>query len=311
MKLKHLFLLLATVFSWAQETAVLPEASAEISVKEGGSWNGRVYEGGTFVNKKKMTVPDAHTDHSFYIRYEGPGWESEKVGYRLYLDWRNAIDVFGKRKQGLALRNVGQDGFDSYHAYADWGQDILKVGPSLGIGGYARYADGKTQKFEEVGETEVCIRNTPKKSTIHIEYEDWKVRDILLNLDAKISIKPGDRFSKITLKTNKTTNDLCTGIVKHDEIPLLQGSGKEWAYIATHGPQVIESETELLGMGIVYRKTDAVLVPEDKENHLLLFSEGKKHEYWIVAAWSEEMQPIKDQSAFTTLLEHKIKELEK
>jgi hypothetical protein len=70
---------------------------AEISVKTGGHFENRKYIGGDFENVNYLRVPDEHTDHSYYIRYEGPGWESDLVGYRFYLDWRNATDVFGKK----------------------------------------------------------------------------------------------------------------------------------------------------------------------------------------------------------------------
>ncbi|MBN2772919.1 MAG: DUF4861 family protein, partial [Prolixibacteraceae bacterium] len=62
---------------------------AEISIKEGGKWvwvtkdNGNEqweYQGGTWKNVTELEVPEQHTDHSFDIRYEGPGWESDKIG---------------------------------------------------------------------------------------------------------------------------------------------------------------------------------------------------------------------------------------
>ena len=104
---------------------------AELSRKTGGSWEGREYMDGEFENVDSLDVPKEHTDHSWYIRYEGPGWENKQVGYRLYLDWRNAIDIFGKKVDTMVLSKVGQDGFDSYHENADWGQDILKAGKSM------------------------------------------------------------------------------------------------------------------------------------------------------------------------------------
>jgi len=70
---------------------------AEISIKVGGEFVNRKYEGGAFQNIQFLRVPPEHTDHSNFIRYEGPGWESDIVGYRFYLDWRNAIDIFGKK----------------------------------------------------------------------------------------------------------------------------------------------------------------------------------------------------------------------
>ncbi len=55
---------------------------AEISIKEGGKWieEERRYEGGKFKNISKLELPAIHTDHSFYIRYEGPGWENSQIG---------------------------------------------------------------------------------------------------------------------------------------------------------------------------------------------------------------------------------------
>ena len=87
------------------------------------------YVGGTFRTSSELTPPPEHTDHSNFIRYEGPGIESDKVAYRIYLDWRNGFDIFGKKTPdaGAAAR-VGLDGFESYHHMADWGMDILKVG---------------------------------------------------------------------------------------------------------------------------------------------------------------------------------------
>ena len=81
---------------------------------------------GTFKNVTELKVPAEHTDHSWYIRYEGPGWESNKVGYRLYLDWRNCIDIFGKVTDSIILPKVGQDGFDSYHEKSRLGTRYFK-----------------------------------------------------------------------------------------------------------------------------------------------------------------------------------------
>ncbi|NQU86615.1 MAG: DUF4861 family protein [Mariniphaga sp.] len=130
---------------------------AEISVKEGGVWvwvtksNGNEqfeYQGGTWKNVTEFEVPEQHTDHSFDIRYEGPGWESDKIGYRFYLDWRNAVDIFGKKVDTMVLQNVGLDGFDSYHEMSDWGVDVLKVGNSLGLGSIGHWENNKALRVE-------------------------------------------------------------------------------------------------------------------------------------------------------------------
>ena len=82
----------------AASAATFPKRTqAELSQKFDGKFENRKYVGGEFRNVNSARVPVEHTDHSLFFRYEGPGWESDKVGYRFYLDWRNAIDIFGKK----------------------------------------------------------------------------------------------------------------------------------------------------------------------------------------------------------------------
>ncbi len=115
--------------------------AAEISQKTGGEWQGKVYKGGTFENVQHLTPPPQYTDHSEFIRYEGPGIESDRVAYRIYLDWRNGFDIFGNITASPMLHQVGLDGYSSYHNMQPWGLDLLKVGKSLGAGGFG-YWDG-------------------------------------------------------------------------------------------------------------------------------------------------------------------------
>ena len=75
-----------------------------------------------------MRVPDNFTDHAYYIKYEGPGWESDKVAFRFYLDWRNGIDVFGKKTPGIVLPFVGMEDYEKYHALGRLGNGQYESG---------------------------------------------------------------------------------------------------------------------------------------------------------------------------------------
>src|SRR5690606_20502368 len=68
-----------TVDSSEQRTEFKKQTQAEISHKVGGEWQDKVYVGGTFKNVDELTPPPQYTDHSEFIRYEGPGIESDKV----------------------------------------------------------------------------------------------------------------------------------------------------------------------------------------------------------------------------------------
>jgi len=57
---------------------------------------------------QSLTTPPGYKQGDKLVAYEGPGWESDRVAYRLYLDGRNAIDIFGKRSPDLVLSKVGR-----------------------------------------------------------------------------------------------------------------------------------------------------------------------------------------------------------
>ncbi len=112
-------LFITLVFGGCQNQDV-KKTQAFLGLKEGGKWvwvtkdSGKQqyeYQGGEFKPVTELKVDEKHTDHSFDIQFEGPGWESDKIAYRLYLDWRNAIDIFGKKTSEPVLQNVGLEQF--------------------------------------------------------------------------------------------------------------------------------------------------------------------------------------------------------
>lgn len=285
---------------------------AEISVKEGGKWVGQKYEGGTFKNVNSLKVPKSHWDHSFYIRYEGPGWESNKVGYRLYLDWRNAIDIFGKVTDTLVLPQVGQDGFDSYHKMSPWGMDILKAGKSLGIGSIGRYSGTEVLHFKEVDSTFAKVENGKKQSTVFVKYKGWKTANDKIDFQSKLSIAPNERYTKHTIKASNEIEGICTGMVKFKGIDLVEkvSQNKKWAYIATYDKQTLVPDN--LGMAIFYKVATVKEKVTSEFDHLLIFKPTKKEvTFYFLGAWEQEKDGIKTKEQFYQSLDKKLEELNK
>ncbi|WP_149304030.1 DUF4861 family protein [Pareuzebyella sediminis] len=279
---------------------------AEISIKEGGRWEGRKYVGEniTFKNVDFLRAPDSLTDHSYYIRYEGPGWESNKVGYRLYLDWRNAIDIFGKKVDTMVLSQVGRDNYDSYHENAPWGQDILKAGKSLGIGSYGRYDGTTTHHFQKVDSTTVAISNDSNASSVLVNYYGWKTDNVATDLSANLSIAPDSRMTKATLQTSEAIEGLVTGMVKFEEITLMKSDDDSggWAYIATYGEQTLVPDK--LGMALFYRKKDVEKMVDGEFDHLLQFKPTTEPiSYYFLGAWEQEKNGITNRQQFKDYLE--------
>ena len=217
------------------ELPVFPKRTqAELSHKVGGVWEERVYQGGEFQNVTALGVPAEHTDHSFFIRYEGPGWESDKVGYRFYLDWRNATDIFGKTVPDMVLQEVGQDGFDSYHEMADWGMDVLKVGQSLGIGSFGHWQNGKAERVAVTDSIFCAIAvNGSIHSMISTTYLGWEAGGKKQDLRSELSIVAGSRLTKHELQWEETLDSLCTGIVKLDDTEVWSSGYPGYRYSGT------------------------------------------------------------------------------
>lgn len=278
---------------------------AEIWIKKGGSWEKQKYVGGKFEKVEEVELPESHTDHSGFIKYEGPGWENKNVAYRLYLDWRNAIDIFGKKVDTIVLPNVGQDGFNSYHEDAPWGQDILKAGKSLGIGGFGRFMNDSVIHFREVENTFVKINNSETSSEVQIEYSGWNSGNETIDLSAILSIYPEDRYTKVVLSPSGNISGLSTGLVKFDHIPLIlkETEGGNWAYLATYGKQTLAGENDKLGMAIFYNKLEVEKTLEGPYDHLVIFKPGEKITYYLIAAWDQEKNGITTKEDFISNLD--------
>lgn len=296
-----------------ESSTLEPKTYAEIAVRKGGEWQGKEYVGGTFENVNEITLPKGHTDHSYYIRYEGPGLENSQVGYRLYLDWRNAIDVFGKKTDTMVLSRVGLDGFDSYHEMAPWGMDILKAGKSLGIGSYGRFMNDSVAKFRNVKNTRAQISNSDSRSEVQITYTGWNTGTDTIDLVSTLTIFPEDRFTRVKLKPSTLLEGLTTGIVKFDNIELVQKKSinGNWGYIATYGNQTLVSDEDKLGMAIFYKVSEVKEVKAGSYDHLVIFKAlDEPVTYYFLAAWEQEPNGIKTSESFFSDLDSKLQTLE-
>lgn len=286
---------------------------AEISAKTDGKWEGRKYKGGTvFKNVDRLKLAPEHTDHSFDIRYEGPGWENNRIGYRLYLDWRNAIDIFGKKTSKNILPLVGQDNFDSYHEMSDWGADILKAGKGIGIGSIDRYLNKEKLHFREVDSTIATVSNKAKESVVKVNYYGWKTASDKIDFISELTIKPDNLYTQHTIKASKEIKGICTGIVKQKNTDLLkkESKNKKWAYLATYGAQSLVPDK--LGMAIFYEVKTIESIEDTDLDYLLVFKPTTKATtFYLLGAWEQEVNGIKSKEEFEKYLNERLEVLNK
>ncbi|HEY0892901.1 MAG TPA: DUF4861 family protein [Cellvibrio sp.] len=293
------------------------QTQAEISIKEGGEWKGKEYIGGTFKNVQSVTPPPQYTDHSYWIRYEGPGIESDKVAYRVYLDWRNGFDIFGKKTSDVVLQNVGLNDYDSYHLNADWGVDVLKVGKSLGMGGFG-FWNGKSVDLVSLVDTRDAIitNNGDLYSGFKINYNGWQINNQKVDLDAHFSMNAGSRLVNVKLKASQQLPNLAIGLVKHPGTTLIEGnqniSGYAWTYVASWGKQSLSGENDHLGMAVIFRRDDRSEQTTDENSYVSVMKDkGGELEYYFLAAWEHELDGIKTEADFKAYLDREVERLTK
>lgn len=295
---------------------------AELSHKVGGAWRPRAkdpklfeYVGGTFQNVLTLTPPPEHTDHSNFIRYEGPGIESDRVAYRIYLDWRNGFDIFGKKVTTPVLQGIGLDGFESYHHMSDWGMDILKVGLSLGTGGFGFWNESE-QRVELVSKVEGwnarVIRNGDLSSALQIAYRNWQVESTRTDVEANFAMTGGSRLVHTELALTEELPNLAVGLVKHPGVELLSGPkdgpGTAFTYLGTWGRQALSEDH--LGMAVLVRlgQLDRQ-VSDDANAALVMKPQARALEYYFLAAWQGEPDGIANKEDFVRYLEQEAEKL--
>lgn len=286
---------------------------AELSHKINGEWKNREYVGGTFKNVDYLRVPAEHKDHSWFIRYEGPGWESDKVGYRFYLDQRNATDVFGKKVPEPSLQLAGQDGFDSYHNMQPWGMDVMKVGKSLGVGSIGALSHGKVTRVELTDSVTCSItENGVIYSSILTQYYGWNIGGKKYNLQSVLSIHAGTRLTQQQLTISNGADTLCTGLVKDKNAKLFTNAGDAttWGYLATYGKQSLNNDN--LGLVVFFNPAQALGFSEDVNSHIVLLKPlAGKVDYYFAGVWELEPNGITTEEKFLTYIKSVAQQLAK
>ncbi|MBK7629516.1 MAG: DUF4861 family protein [Ignavibacteriales bacterium] len=289
---------------------------AELSAKKGDVYYDERFRGDKFESVSYLKVPSIHTDHDALFKYEGPGWESEKVGYRFYLDWRNATDIFGKKKNQLILDQVGTHDTvandDSYHSMQEWGMDIFKVGSSLGIGSIGMWADGKVNMVSKTDSIICSIPYTgPIEAKIITDYYGWQVGNKKYDLSSSLSISAGSRLTKCEMQISNNAENIVTGLAKYDKTEFIKSNNSNgWNYLALYGNQTLVSDNDKLGIVVFYNTDQLIELLENELSFIIkLKPDNGKLIYYFAAAWEQEENGIKNVEEFRSYLEETLQTL--
>lgn len=271
-----------------------PFAAATLNVQTGGKpgADGKLH-GGRFALTDRIDVPADHRIHDQLIAMEGPGWESDKVAYRLYLDERNVPDIYGKRQPGRILDRIGM-GADDYHTLADWGMDIFQVNQSLGMGGIGVLRGGKVT---QLGPSRIHAeaREIGDIAMVEVENRGFTGADAPADLKTRYAIKAGSRVTSVSARVHGAAPQMVAGLTLHPGVTRIAGGGR-WRYFGTWGVQSLAKDE--LGIVLFYRAGDALDVGENAGSLFVAFCDPARIRYAFAAAWVQEPDAPKTLGAF-------------
>ena len=251
--------------NWIEE---LPDYPARTSVRFGK--REAIDEPVEPATEETLTATDVPKNLGFQkYQTDGPTWENDKVGFRHYLDGRNAKDIFGKRIAQISPEDVGigEGGTveDNYHTMHDWGRDIFPVGNSVGLGGIALLVGDEVERLgvtvddtiNNVEKTTFRIKEEgPERSVLTFEYNGWEAAENSYDVKEIIEIWPGMYGFKNTVEVEGLAGEetLLVGLSNiNNEKPIKEVEIGDWVALIAHDYQTYEREW-LLGTAILLPK---------------------------------------------------------
>jgi hypothetical protein len=263
-----------------------------------------------------------------FQRYQtdGPSWENDKVGFRHYLDGRNAKDVFGKKVSYMSPENVGINAAgaveDNYHVMEPWGRDILAVGNSVGIGGVALmkgdsiYRLGVTvaDTVNNVERTDFrIVTEGPVRSMLGIKYRNWKPAGSPYQVEETTSIWPGmyAYHNEVKVSGGQGGEQLLIGLVNINAVnpPKVVPLSKDWVALVSHEKHTYNKEW-WLGLALILPADRYLGFTEAPKQGPLsatflakLSHPGRPVHYYAVACWEGSDEGFRDPAYFQQYVE--------
>lgn len=214
------------------------------------------------------------------LHHHGPAFESELVGYRIYFDHRQTVDIYGKRHKGLELNHT-QFYPTAGDLAAGYGDDVLWAGTTVSVGSLRGFAEGQPTFIEPVERrTERIVEYGPDKAVIEVDVEGWQYHGQRINMTQRYTLYAEHRDVRVDVTfsgIDAVPPPFCTGVLKFaggmeltDHDGLCATWGSNWAY----GPKdtLDVSRKATVGVAVCIPPRYVAGEPANKDNILYLLS---------------------------------------
>jgi len=149
--------------------------------------------------------------------HHGVDFESELNGIRIYFDQRQTLDLYGKFKKQLELRET-QFYTSDEQKQQGYGDDVLWVGQTFGLGAFRGWNGQEPTMIDPVrSRTQRIISYGPLRTIVEVVDRGWKAdpQKPALNMTLRYTQYAGHRDTDVDVLFNRPVGDyrFSTGII--------------------------------------------------------------------------------------------------
>lgn len=160
-------------------------------------------------NKQDLYISHLTVDNGvnpyWSIHHHGTAFENNMVAYRIYFDHRQTVDIYGKYRKGLELRQT-QFYPDKEQKEAGFGDDVLWVGSTLGLGTLRGWDGKQPAMLTNVDKrSQRIIARGPLRTIVEVKDKGWTPLPGQKPIDMTIlyTLYAGRRDCDVNVKFNR------------------------------------------------------------------------------------------------------------
>lgn len=208
----------------------------------------------------ELTVNNG-TNPYWTLHHHGAAFENDMVAYRIYFDHRQTVDIYGKYKKQLELKET-QFYPDKNQKAAQYGDDVLWVGSTLGLGTLRGWNGQQPTMLDNVDRrSQKIISYGPIRTIVEVKDKGWtpntgKEGTQPIDMTTLYTLYAGNRACHVNVKFNKPAGDylFATGFInvknstEYSDKKGLRGCwGTDWPVSAKDS---VGHKRETVGLGI-------------------------------------------------------------
>lgn len=220
------------------------------------------------------------------VEHHGPAVENEWLAFRIYFDFKCAIDIYNKTKPGLELEGAGWYPTPEQQKEG-WGADQYKAGETVGLGGVRLWDGEKVVFLDPVKQRIARVRKEANFSQMDMLSEGVPYKGKEVDILMRVTVFSGTREAKVeAFALCDEPVEFVTGINYHDKTNTVEGSN----YICTWGihPEDVAAYQLEIGAALIYNPGDYRSVEKVDKEFRLISKPTKYLATWISSACEKE-----------------------